>query len=267
MNYDSLHTDCAQKSVQIHPRIYTDNCGSHVRSGRRQSIPSNSIDNCARVRETLPSVACGQTKRPRSNRFANRHNPSPSNQRTLIRSPRRPRNTNTCPDNGLCSSFVCTNALNPVNPRRKSVTPAAIQMRVLAGSPIMLADTPATLAPTLDRRYLRSEPSHDGVRGESFPSAASEYRCHYARLRPAWPSSRSHEPAATSPRASAAPVGQPGKVCASQTVGWRLRPAPERPALPTHWEPGSLRPSVASRQCFAAAAVAPPPLMTLCLSK
>src|SRR5439155_814449 len=81
-----------------------------------------------------PLVACGQTKRPRSSRLANRHNPSPSCQRTLIRSPRRPRNTNTCPENGFCSSLVSTSALSPVKPRRKSVPPAAIQIRVLAGS-------------------------------------------------------------------------------------------------------------------------------------
>jgi hypothetical protein len=75
--------------------------GSQVRSGRRQSMPSSSIDNCARVSETLPLVACGHTKRPRSRRLANKQSPSPSNHNTLIKSPRRPRNTNTCPENGL----------------------------------------------------------------------------------------------------------------------------------------------------------------------
>src|SRR5664279_2243314 len=67
------------------------NCGSAVRTGRRQSMPSNSIDNCARVSETVPSVACGQMNRPRSRRLANRQSPSPSHHSTLIRSPRRPR--------------------------------------------------------------------------------------------------------------------------------------------------------------------------------
>ena len=43
--------------------------------GRRQSMPSSNIDNCARVSETVPLSACGQTKRPRSSRFANRHKP------------------------------------------------------------------------------------------------------------------------------------------------------------------------------------------------
>ena len=133
MNSHVLIPVRAKKVVQKNLARYTDNCGSQVRSGRRQSMPSSNIDNCARVSETVPLVACGHTKRPRSNRFANRHNPSPSYQRTLIRSPRRPRNTNTCPENGFCSSLVSTSALSPVKPRRKSVTPAAIQIRVLAG--------------------------------------------------------------------------------------------------------------------------------------
>ena len=41
-------------------------------------MPSSSIDNCARVNETVPLAACGHTKRPRSKRLANKHNPSPS---------------------------------------------------------------------------------------------------------------------------------------------------------------------------------------------
>src|SRR5215471_2668235 len=191
------HPTLCEKCCAKNLAGYTDSCGSQVRSGGRQLMPSSSIASCARVSDTVPLVACGHTKRPRSSRFANKHNPSPSNQRTLIRSPRRPRNTNTCPENGLCSSFVCTCALNPVNPRRKSVTPAAIQMRVLPGSVIMLADTPATHAPTPDRPYLRSEPSHAAVRGESFPTAASQNPCRYPPPRPALPSSRSLEPAAT----------------------------------------------------------------------
>jgi hypothetical protein len=51
-----------------------------------------------------------------SGHLANRHKPSPSYQRTLIRSPRRP---HTCPENGFCSSLVSTGALSPPrsNPR------------------------------------------------------------------------------------------------------------------------------------------------------
>src|SRR6266571_932015 len=62
----------AKKVVQKNLARYTDNCGSQVRSGRRQSMPSSSIDNCARVSATVPLVACGHTKRPRSKRLANR---------------------------------------------------------------------------------------------------------------------------------------------------------------------------------------------------
>ena len=163
---------------------YTDNCGSQVRSGRRQSMPSSNIDNCARVRETVPLVACGHTKRPRSSHFANRHNPSPSNQRTLIRSPRRPRNTNACPQNGFCSNFVCTNALSPVKPRRKSVTPAAIQIRVFAGQPIIRAGTPATHAPRRGRRDPRSEPAPHETRHQSCRAGVPQPRGKKARSRP-----------------------------------------------------------------------------------
>ena len=170
-----------KKVVQKNLPRYTDSCGSQVRSGRRQSMPSSSIDSCARVSATVPLVACGHTKRPRSNRFANRHNPSPSYQRTLMRSPRRPRNTNTCPENGFCSSLLSTSALSPVKPRRKSVTPAAIQIRVfdrrVRSSP---AGTPATPAPTPDRRCLRYAPVPAAVRCESCPAAVSKNRRNYA---------------------------------------------------------------------------------------
>src|ERR1019366_10040992 len=46
-------------------------CGAELRTGRRQSIPSSNIDNCACVSDTVPLVACGQMNRPRSRRLAN----------------------------------------------------------------------------------------------------------------------------------------------------------------------------------------------------
>ena len=46
-----------------------------VRAGMRQSMPSSSIDNCAGVSDTTPSLACGQTKRPRSSRLASSTSP------------------------------------------------------------------------------------------------------------------------------------------------------------------------------------------------
>ena len=53
------------------------------------------IDSCADVSDTLPEVACGQIKRPRSSLLANSIRPWPSNQSTLRMSPRRPRKTKT----------------------------------------------------------------------------------------------------------------------------------------------------------------------------
>lgn len=80
------------------------NSESAVRTGRLQSIPSSNIDSCARVNETVPLSAFGQMNRPRSSRFANKQSPSPSNHKSLIRSPRRPRKTNTCPSD--CTHLV-----------------------------------------------------------------------------------------------------------------------------------------------------------------
>src|SRR5207249_11911570 len=131
-----------KESVAVHTAI----CGAEVRAGRRQSIPSGSIESCAGVSETVPLVAGGQMKRPRSSLLAKRHSPSPSHQSTLIRSPRRPRNTNTCPENGFSASAVCTMPLSPTNPRRRSVTPATIQILVPAGGPIIPPTPPAPRA-------------------------------------------------------------------------------------------------------------------------
>ena len=69
-----------------------------------------------------------------------------SNHRTLIRSPRLPRKMYTWPENGFSCSAVCTIPLSPTKPRRISVTPATIQMRVPAGSPIIGANTPSPCA-------------------------------------------------------------------------------------------------------------------------
>src|SRR5205085_12346763 len=54
------------------------NIGCAVRTGRRQSRPSSSIDSCAGVSTATPSSARGHTKRPLSSLLANRHSPSPS---------------------------------------------------------------------------------------------------------------------------------------------------------------------------------------------
>ena len=76
--------------------------GRQVRSGARQSIPSNSIDSCAGVSRTTPSAGEGQMKRPFSSRLANKHSPCASQYSALIKSPRRPRKQKTWPENGSC---------------------------------------------------------------------------------------------------------------------------------------------------------------------
>ena len=80
--------------------------GRHVRCGMRQSMPSSSIASCADVRQTLPSLAAGQTNRPRSGRLENRQAPWLSHQIILSKSPRRPRNTNRWPENILCQNLL-----------------------------------------------------------------------------------------------------------------------------------------------------------------
>src|SRR4029077_1914471 len=132
-------------------------------------MPSSSIDNCARVRETVPSKACGQTKRPLSKRLANRHSPSPSNQISFTRSPRRPRKMNTWPESGLSPNLLCTSALSPVKPRRRSVTPAAIHIFVLLGGPIIAPDSPTPHAPVPHRHCLRFAHVYFAVGSESCP--------------------------------------------------------------------------------------------------
>src|SRR5712692_10419773 len=121
--------------------------------------------------------------------------------RTLIRSPRRPRNTNTCPENGFCSSLVSTSALSPVKPRRRSVTPAAIQIRVLAGSAIIAASTPAARAAKRDRKCLQCAPARGAARCESCPACTSQNlrsgSTHDWFLSPATANSRLRGPAAT----------------------------------------------------------------------
>lgn len=59
--------------------------------------------------------------------------PFASCQRSLIKSPLRPRKMKTWPDNGLLSSALCTKPLRLVYPRRISVIPATSQICVLAG--------------------------------------------------------------------------------------------------------------------------------------
>ena len=130
----------------VAPPDYPAAKGRHVRSGARQSIPSRSIDNCAGVSATFPSLAEGQTNRPRSSRFMNMQAPWPSHQMTFTRSPRRPRKTKRCPPKGSCFSTASACAAKEAKPLRMSVTPAASQTRVLAGTGIT-PKVPGSAAP------------------------------------------------------------------------------------------------------------------------
>ena len=70
-------------------------------SSRTPQPSSSNIDSCAAVNDIVPSLACGQMNLPFSRRLLNRHRPCPSQQRIFIKSPRRPRKTNSSPVNGL----------------------------------------------------------------------------------------------------------------------------------------------------------------------
>ena len=126
--------------------------GFQVSSGHCQSMPPSIIDSC--VSATEPLFACGQMKRPRLGRLA-RHRPSPVHHSNLTRSPRRPRNTNTCPLNESSYSAVWTLAARPLKPERMSVVPAASLTRVPAGRPIIAAADRAPAPARLRRAGLR----------------------------------------------------------------------------------------------------------------
>src|SRR5262249_55752522 len=95
-----------------------------------------------------------------------------SHQSNLIRSPRRPRKTNTWPENGFCSKTVWTVALRPVKPRLRSVTPAASQICVPVGSAIIGSVLPAPLGRNLDRPCLRYVPARGPDRYRSRRTAS-----------------------------------------------------------------------------------------------
>src|SRR5271156_3865253 len=222
-------------------------------------MPSSNIDNCAGVNETVPFAACGQVNFPRSSRFANKHRPSPSHQSSLIRSPRFPRNTNTCPENGFSASAVCTMPLNPVNPRPMPVPPATIHMRVPAANPIILATAPARHAtlPHLHARSSEDVPSEVPRKSRPllprFRVQLADGPC-YALCLTAF---RSHAPAASSPFLAPRPTPPADTDAATQTPGWHSLRAPATPWPPTHLALTSVRRSVASPLPNAACAALP----------
>src|SRR6266478_526889 len=196
-------------------------------------MPSSSIDNCARVSETVPFAACGQVNFPRSSRFANKHSPSPSHHSSLIRSPRFPRNTNTCPENGLSASAVCTIPLSPTKPRRMSVTPATIQIRVPAASPIIAPDTPTPRATMPDRPSRQCESFLWVVQSES--CRTSPVRFSFAPL-PWHPASRA-PPANQAFPDSPVRAAPADTAAARRTIGWHSLHALAPPVLPMRRAP------------------------------
>ena len=107
-------------------------------------LPVDALEKHGQLGRAKVDLAVGrlrQMKRPCSNLLANMHRPSPLDQSSLMTLPRRPRNAKTWPLNGSSSNALSTLAARPLNPQRMSVKPAAIQMRVPAGSPIIRADS------------------------------------------------------------------------------------------------------------------------------
>jgi hypothetical protein len=109
-----------------------------VRTGRRQSMPSSSIDNCARVSTTVPLFGLRPDEAPALQTLRKQAQPVaiPPQQLDQIAAPTA-EDTKTCPEKGSCSSAVCTSALRPVKPRRRSVVPAASQMCAPVGGVII----------------------------------------------------------------------------------------------------------------------------------
>ena len=141
------------------------------------------------------------------------------------RSPRRPRKTKTWPDSGCRSSTVWTWALKPIKPRRISVTPAAIQMRVFAGRAIIRADAPEPRATLPHRQLRRSAPApcrpsvqsslRNPAAGETSRRLAVQRACLAAAASPGSPlTAKGHRqhPAADPRRC---PADRPDTTCAS----------------------------------------------------
>jgi len=108
---------------------------------------------------------CIQHSRPFSNRFENRHRPSPSHHSSLIRSPRRPRKANSWPEYGCSDNCVCTIAASPSKPFLRSVTPHASQIRTPLGGPII------ALPPT-----PRAASGHRRCRGPAHSDCSDRFR-------------------------------------------------------------------------------------------
>ena len=110
-------------SLSQRAAAYPAACGRQVVCGIRQSIPSIRYAIGTVLIVSAPSPTEGQMKRPRSSRFVNRHDPCPSCQMILIRSPRRTLKMNKLPSNGSRFNASCTRRASPGNPFLMSVWP------------------------------------------------------------------------------------------------------------------------------------------------
>ena len=154
-------------------RSYSASVGIDVRFGRRQSMPSSSIDNCAGFSVIVPVAVTGQTKRPRPRRFENRQSPWPSNHSSLTRWLRLPRNANSAPECGFCANTCCTSTARPSNPRacrsrRTPEAPVSAMAPAYRNTDGTLAST-STCASTLPRtpsgRSMWMNPDEHGAGG------------------------------------------------------------------------------------------------------
>lgn len=219
--------------------------------GLRQSMPSSSIESCAPDNATVPWVACGHTNRPRSSRFENMHRPSPLHHRIFTRSPARPRNTKSCPENGSSASCVCTNAASPSNPLRISVAPAASHTCMPAGSAIivttMLRSDPSTSPDPRGLVCAVAVLQQTQPRSKHLPASLQAWMPRRVRL--AAVSASTPSPAVMLLASMLLPPGDRFDIAAATPrSGWRSRRDEARLPVPTHHGLASPRPSSASRQ-------------------
>src|SRR3954470_23336538 len=122
--------------------------GSTVAAAGRlpRSTPSRIIIRSAALTSTpfdsFAVDAAGKRKPPLSKRLYHRQYPSLSHQRTLIRSPRRLRKTNRCPDSGSSVRDDSTRLASESNPFRMSVAPEQRKIRTVGGQ-LSMSDPPA----------------------------------------------------------------------------------------------------------------------------
>ena len=132
----AMHAHNASRATSPSHCCYAATLGCQVRTGRRQSMPSSSIDSCAAERCTTPLVAWGHTNRPRSS--ASRTGSFRPHSTTRASPDRRAgRGTRTHRPRTAVHLTPSHQRRQTVHARHISVTPAAIHTRVPSGKPII----------------------------------------------------------------------------------------------------------------------------------